>query len=81
MQPALEIRGSGRAFVILHQGQTVAGPYTSNDNAVAALRGVERRLAPQSVVSFRKCGHCGQGFLASAKRPGCPYCSKRRRHG
>ena len=72
--PALDIRGSGRAFFIWHQGQTVGGPYTSNDNAIAALRGVERRLNPDT-ARFRCCSSCRRGFLSTGQAT-CPACRK-----
>ena len=71
---ALDIRGSGRSFVIMHQGAVVAGPYTSNNSAISALRGVERRLQP-GLASFRKCP-CGASFLATAAQPSCKACRK-----
>ena len=75
MTPALDIRGSGRAFFILHKGLTVGGPYTSNDNAIAALPGVERRLDP-TTARFRSCSCCGRGFLTTATTL-CPSCRNR----
>lgn len=78
MTPALDIRGSGRAFFILHRGATVGGPYTSHDNAIAALRGVERRLSP-GTAKFRSCTRCRTGFLSTGDVQ-CPAC-KGARHG
>ena len=80
MTPALDIRGSGRAFFIWHRGATVGGPYTSHGNATAALRGVERRLSP-GTAKFRSCQHCGTGFL-SLDKTHCPTCLEGRKdHG
>jgi predicted amidophosphoribosyltransferase len=58
----------------------VAGPYTSNCNAIAALRGVERRLAPGR-AKFRICSGCRTGFMTTGKTH-CPDCLKEgKRHG
>lgn len=77
---ALDLRGSGTSWALYHQGQQVGGPYTSRDNAIAAERGVIRRLNP-SVAKFRCCSGCGRGFLATGNTH-CPTCRKgRKRHG
>lgn len=75
MTPALDIRGSGTAWAIFHQGRQVGGPYTSHNNAISAERGVAARLAP-ATVRFRKCSSCRTGFMASGKTPCCPDCRK-----
>lgn len=70
--PALHIRGAGNSFAILRGDQVVAGPYTSDGNAIAALRGVERRLTPSRLIS---CLCCGGDMRSSG--PGerlCPAC-------
>jgi hypothetical protein len=77
--PALDIRGSGRSFFILQNGVAVGGPYTGHGNAIAALRGVERRLNP-TLTKFRSCSGCGRGFLTTGT-PNCPSCRKGGRHG
>ncbi|GAB1361781.1 hypothetical protein MASR1M32_10170 [Rhodobacter sp.] len=79
MTLALDIRGSGTAWFILHRGQRVGGPYTGHGNAVAALRGVERRLAPQT-AKFRSCCTCKQGFLSTGETH-CPDCRMGAAHG
>ncbi len=79
MAPSLDIRGSGKAFFILHNGLRVGGPYTGHGNAVAALRGVERRLAPQT-AKFRSCCTCRQGFLSTGQAQ-CTGCRKGAAHG
>lgn len=80
MTPALDIRGSGSAFFIWANGAAVAGPYTSNGNAIAALRGVERRLNPET-ARYRCCNNCGAGFITTGKML-CPDCLKEgKRHG
>lgn len=75
----LDIRGCGTVFFILHQGATVGGPYSSHDNAVAALRGVERRLDPK-VAKFRCCCTCRRGFMSTGEVK-CPSCSRRAGRG
>lgn len=70
--PALDIRGAGASWSILRDGRVIAGPYTAHQNAVAALRGVERRLAPSRIVA---CLCCGADLRSTG--PGhrlCPAC-------
>lgn len=72
MTLSLDIRGSGRAFFVLHQGVTVGGPYSSHDNAISALGGIERRLKPDT-AKFRSCSGCRRGFLSTGDTH-CPSC-------
>lgn len=74
---ALDIRGSGTSWALYHQGRQVGGPYTSRGNAIAAERGVIRRLAP-ATARFRCCQGCGAGFLTTGKTY-CPDCLKGRK--
>jgi hypothetical protein len=69
----LDIRGCGNSFAIWQGTRVVAGPYTSNSNAIAALRGVEQRLDPTR-VRYRKCSRCKEGFMASGRVCLCPGC-------
>jgi hypothetical protein len=72
MTPALDIRGAGTSWSILRGAEPVAGPYTSHQNAIAALRGVERRLRPSRIIA---CLGCGGDMRSSG--PGerlCPCC-------
>lgn len=71
--PALTIAGVGLSWSIYLHGRPVAGPYTSHDNAVAALRGVERRLAPPAPL--RRCLCCGMQFPSTNYRL-CDTCRK-----
>lgn len=70
--PALDIRGAGRSWCITANGVEVAGPYTGHANAIAALRGVERRLRPSRLIA---CLSCGADMRSTG--PGerlCPCC-------
>jgi hypothetical protein len=72
--PDLTITGKGLSNWITSRGRTVAGPYTSHQNAVAALRGVEAR---QRVVTIRRCLCCPTQFPSTG--PGhrlCPTCRR-----
>lgn len=68
------ITGTGVSNWITSRGRTVAGPYTSHQNAVAALRGVEARRRP---VTLRRCLCCTETFKSTG--PGnrlCPICRR-----
>ena len=69
---ALDIRGSGTSFAIMQGSVVLAGPYTSHDNAVAAIRGVETRLTP---TRQRTCLCCTTDFTSRGHRL-CPTCRK-----
>jgi hypothetical protein len=70
---ALTIRGSGRSFAILH-GQRIVGRATTTGNAIAALRGIETRLAP---VTTRPCLGCAAPLNSTGKGHRlCPTCRK-----
>lgn len=74
MVVALEIRGCGAGSYVIVQGQQkVAGPYTSHNNATAALTGVEQRLNPLQ-ARFRKCCRCREGFMALGRASCCDRC-------
>lgn len=68
----LDIRGSGTSWVITRDGIPVSRTYSSNCNAVAALRGVEQRLDP-NVTRMRRC-RCGESFLARRGEVLCASC-------
>lgn len=71
--PALHVQGSGRSFAIL-QGRQIVARATSNGNAIAALRGVETRLAP---VTSRPCLGCATPISSTGKGHRlCPTCRK-----
>jgi hypothetical protein len=71
--PALHVQGSGRSFAILH-GRHIVARATSNGNAIAALRGVEARLAP---VITRPCLGCSAPMTSTGKGHRlCPTCRK-----
>lgn len=73
--PALTITGKGLSNWITAGGRTVAGPYTSHQNAVVALRGVEARLRP---VVNRLCLGCKDPLKSTG--PGhrlCPSCRRK----
>lgn len=78
MTIALEIRGVGRSYYVYHEGQQMAGPYSSHDNAVTALGGIERRLQPGR-ARFRKCCRCHRGYMSVDLFPLCPSCERQRR--
>jgi hypothetical protein len=68
----LQIVGKGLSNWIARGGQILAGPYTSHQNAVAALRGVEARLRP---VTLRRCLCCGQPITSTGRGHRlCPSC-------
>ncbi len=70
--PALDIRGSGASWVITRGRETVGGPYAGHHLAVAALRGVERRLTPSRVIP---CLNCGAPIRSLSKGHRlCPSC-------
>ncbi len=67
----LEILGCGARFSIRRGGIVIAGHYSSHGNAVAALRGVERRIATKT----RRCMCCGGSFTSTGNRL-CEPCKK-----
>lgn len=70
----LSIIGKGICNWIAQGGRPIAGPYTSHQNAVTALRGVEARRKP---VLIRQCLGCDNHFKSIG--PGnrlCPSCRK-----
>ena len=72
MQADLHITGKGLSNWIARGGRTVAGPYTSHANAIAALPGVEARLRP---VVIRDCLCCRTPFKSTGKGHRlCPSC-------
>lgn len=72
MASDLSIRGSGTSFAIMAGGRVIAGPYTGHGNAIAALRGVEARLAP---VLARACMACATSFKTKSRGQRlCPTC-------
>lgn len=74
MSADLQIIGKGLANYIAQGGRTVAGPYTSHGNAIAALPGVAARLAP---VTIRCCLHCRESFNSTGKGNRlCPTCRR-----
>lgn len=75
--PVLDIRGCGNSFAIWQGDRAVAGPYSSHDNAVSALRGVEQRLDPK-VTRYRICTRCRTGFFATAGACHCRTCKGRK---
>ena len=75
----LDIRGSGTSWVITRDGIAVSRTYSSNCNAVAALRGVEQRLDP-NVTRLRRC-RCGESFLARRGEVLCAFCRPDVRRG
>lgn len=70
----LQVIGKGLSNWIAQGGRTVAGPYTSHGNAVAALPGVSARLRP---VTIRPCLCCGTHFKSMGKANRlCPTCRR-----
>lgn len=70
----LQIVGKGLSNWIARGGQTVAGPYTSHGNAIAALPGVAARLRP---VTLRRCLCCPNHFPSTGRGHRlCPSCRK-----
>jgi hypothetical protein len=70
----LSITGKGLSNWIAASGRTVAGPYTSHQNAVTALRGVAAR---RRTILIRQCLCCPDHFNSTG--PGhrlCPACRK-----
>ncbi|MFN6055916.1 MAG: hypothetical protein ACK47C_07770 [Paracoccaceae bacterium] len=60
----LSIIGKGLSNWIARGGKPVAGPYTSHQNALTALRGVEARQKP---VLIRPCLRCGNHFKSTGR--------------
>lgn len=70
----LSIIGKGLSNWIALGGKPIAGPYTSHQNAVAALPGVQARRKP---VLIRACLCCPNHFKSTG--PGhrlCPSCRR-----
>jgi hypothetical protein len=70
----LQITGKGLSNWVARNGRTVAGPYTSHGNAIAALPGIEARLRP---VLIRPCLGCGANIKSTG--PGHRLCLTCRR--
>lgn len=64
MSADLQIIGKGLSNWIAQGTRTVAGPYTSHGNAIAALPGVAARLRP---VTIARCLRCGDPFKSMGK--------------
>ncbi len=60
----LDIRGSGSAFVLISGGLPLPKRYDSHKAAVAAERGVLRRL---QLTALQSCLSCGQGFRSTGR--------------
>ncbi|HMO70116.1 MAG TPA: hypothetical protein PKC84_00445 [Paracoccaceae bacterium] len=73
----LDLRGSGRGWVITWQGGPVSRAYSDHDSAIAGMRRVERRLA--TAVRPRACLCCGIGF--ESEGPHHRLCGRCRREG
>lgn len=74
MSADLSIAGKGLSNWIAQGGHTVAGPYTSHGNAIAALPGVQARLRP---VTITPCLCCGDHFKSTGKGNRlCPSCTR-----
>ena len=74
MSADLSIAGKGLSNWIAQGGHTVAGPYTSHGNAIAALPGVQARLRP---VTITPCLCCGDQFKSTGKGNRlCPSCKR-----
>lgn len=73
MFAVLEIRGSGRGRIVVRRSDlaVIGGPYTSEGNAITALRGLERRLRP---VRIRPC-LAGCGINIASQGPGHRLCA------
>lgn len=70
----LSIIGKGLSNWIARGRQPIAGPYTSHQNAVAALRGVEARLKPVRVTA---CLCCRNHFKSTGRGNRlCPSCRR-----
>ena len=70
---ALDIRGSGSSWAIMRGKAQIAGPYWGEHLAIAALRGVERRLH----TTTRPCLCCNQPFASTGKAHRmCKTCRK-----
>lgn len=64
MPAQLDVRGSGHSFAV-YQGKTRVGRhYSGHTAAIAALRGIEARLAP---TTTRPCLTCGTPFASSGR--------------
>lgn len=74
MSADLQVSGKNTSFWISSGGRTVAGPYTTEISALAALRGVARRIRPVRPVA---CLCCRKLFNSTG--PGnrlCPSCRR-----
>jgi hypothetical protein len=74
MSADLQIAGKGLSNWIVQGTRTVAGPFTSHGNAIAALPGVAARLR---TVTIRACLGCTNHFKSTG--PGhrlCPSCKR-----
>lgn len=60
---ALDIRGSGTSWAIMRGKAQIAGPYWGEHLAIAALRGVKRRLRSTT----RACICCTAPFASTGK--------------
>lgn len=70
----LQIAGKGLSNWIVQGTRTVAGPFTSHGNAIAALPGVQARLRP---VTITPCLCCGDHFKSIGKGNRlCPSCKR-----
>lgn len=70
MSADLQLMGKGLSnWIVRGDGVTVAGPFTTRDNAIAALRGVQARLRP---VTIRACLCCRDHFKSTG--PGDRLC-------
>lgn len=70
----LSIAGKGLSNWIVQGTRTVAGPFTSHGNAIAALPGVAARLRPATITP---CLCCRAHFKSTGKANRlCPSCRR-----
>lgn len=71
---ALDIRGSGRFWLIVQGNHIVGGPFAGEHIAVASMHGVERRIR-KAAAKPRPCLCCGESFDSEgAHNRMCPVC-------
>lgn len=72
--PALQIRGCGTSWSIMADGVALSTRYHGHHLAIAALRGVQQRLAPPVQ---RQCLCCATPFPSTGTGNRlCPTCRK-----
>ena len=72
--PALDIRGSGHSFTIVHDGRTLPRHFPNRNAAWLALLAHQRRIAPRQSLA---CLCCATRFTSTGKANRlCHQCKK-----